>query len=210
MLLPAVFLYGCAPQFTRAPTPAPAPRNPPLVLHFPQGQACLDELAKRGSIFDIAADRVAAGGACRLTNGVTLRKSSAPLDKPAVMSCQLALSIDDFKTFAVQPAAEKYFHRGVALIRHFGAYDCRNIAGTRVVSQHATGRAIDIAGFDLDGGLRINVKDHWRGRDARAQFLHEVARNACALFNVVLTPDSNADHYDHIHLDIGPERSCAG
>ena len=26
---------------------------------------------------------------------------------------------------------------------------------------------------------------------------------------VVLTPDSNAEHYDHIHLDIGPDRLCS-
>jgi len=24
----------------------------------------------------------------------------------------------------------------------------------------------------------------------------------------VLTPDSHADHYDHIHLDIGRDRLC--
>ena len=40
-------------------------------------------------------------------------------------------------------------------------------------------------------------------------FLHHVARNACRYFSVVLTPDSNRDHYNHFHLDIGPGRVCS-
>jgi hypothetical protein len=36
-----------------------------------------------------------------------------------------------------------------------------------------------------------------------------VARAACGYFSVVLTPDSNADHFNHMHFDLGPDRLCS-
>jgi hypothetical protein len=204
----ALALGACTPAFFGPSSRAPAPpRTPPAVNALPQGLPCLEQLGQRGSVFDVVADRVQ--GACRLSNGVTLKKSVAALDKPALLSCPLAVSLSDFETFAVQPTAQKYFRRRVVMIRHLGAYDCRTINGSRKMSQHAYGRAVDVAGFDLEGGMRITVEQHWKGRDERAAFLHEIARQACSLFSVVLTPDSDADHYNHIHLDIGPDRSCA-
>ena len=36
---------------------------------------------------------------------------------------------------------------------------------------------------------------------ASAEFLHEFARAACGKFGVVLTPDANSAHFNHIHID---------
>ena len=41
-----------------------------------------------------------------------------------------------------------------------------------------------------------------------AEFLREVRDGACGYFNVVLSPDYNADHHDHLHVDMGWYRTC--
>jgi len=68
-------------------------------------------------------------------------------------------------------------------------------------SEHATADAVDVAGFVLAGGKRITVVRDWQGDDAEARFLHEVRDGACRLFATTLSPDYNAAHRDHLHLD---------
>jgi hypothetical protein len=75
------------------------------------------------------------------------------------------------------------------------------------MSEHATGRAIDLAGFELADGSRVSVKDDW-DEGQRGRFLREIATRACAYFSVVLTPETDRHHRDHLHLDVGPWRAC--
>ena len=192
-------LAACAP---RAVLPPPSPVPPP-----PAGGACLDQLSTRGIPFALVAERAAVSG-CNVAQAVKVDGLLEPFDKPATMSCDLALRLDEFEINVVQVAAEEHFHRRVVEIYQYGAYACRDIAGTHRLSEHAHGEAIDIAGFELEGGLKILVRQHWRGAGERSRFLHEVARGACRMFNVVLTPDANRDHRDHIHLDLGPYKLC--
>ena len=65
-----------------------------------------------------------------------------------------------------------------------------------------------MGGFELADGTVISVKKDWRGAGKRSEFLQEVARASCEHFNVVLTPNHNRLHNDHLHLDIGPHRLC--
>jgi hypothetical protein len=97
----------------------------------------------------------------------------------------------------------------VTKIHHVGAYSCRGIGGGRKWSQHAFGNAIDVIGFDLADGTRIAISRDWRGQRAKSDFLQDVARGACSMFKVVLTPAYDKAHHDHFHLDVGPERLCA-
>ena len=76
------------------------------------------------------------------------------------------------------------------------------------LSEHATGRAIDFAGIELADGRVISVKRDWRAGGANGAFLHDLARASCKRFNVVLTPNHDRLHQDHIHLDIGPHTLC--
>lgn len=198
------FLAGCAPRITAPPSQSP---DSAIRLKPPSGLQCLETLAARGSLYEIVAERVSANG-CQLTNGVSLSRSSVALDKPATLACPLALALHDFETKVVQPAAEKHFKRKLVRVTHFGAYDCRHIRGTRRLSEHAKGLALDIGGFELDGNIRINIKEHWRNAGPRSRFLQDVAKGACSIFNVVLTPRSDSEHHDHFHLDIGPRPHC--
>jgi hypothetical protein len=186
---------------------APRAVAPPVIAPPPSGAACQAQLQERGISFQIVSER-AAIGACTVINAVRVETLAAPFDKPAVMTCALALRLDEFETDVVQAEAQRYFHRRVVEVYQYGAYSCRDIKGTHRLSEHAHGEAIDIAGFELEGGRRIMVKTDWHGEGSRARFLHAVARGACRMFDVVLTPDANADHRDHIHVDLGPYKLC--
>jgi len=199
-------LAGCAPRVVAPPS---SPPESTIRLRPPAGEGlqCLENLSRRGSLYEIVAERVSGNG-CRLTNGVNLTRSSVPLDKPATLACPLAVALHDFETQVVQPAAERHFKRKLVRVNHFGAYDCRNIRGTRRLSEHAHGLALDVAGFELEGNIRISIKEHWRNAGSRSRFLAEVAKGACSIFSVVLTPRSDSEHHDHFHLDIGPRPYC--
>ncbi|WP_375288594.1 extensin family protein, partial [Sphingomonas sp.] len=91
----------------------------------------------------------------------------------------------------------------VTAIRHFGSYSCRRLYGrdAGAFSEHATADAVDIAGFVLADGRTISVVRDWQGNGDAATFLRTVRNGACGVFATVLSPDYNAAHRDHLHLD---------
>jgi len=54
----------------------------------------------------------------------------------------------------------------------------------------------------------ISVKQEWSKRGKGRDFLRAVAAQACHYFNEVLDPDTDRDHVDHIHLDLGRYKYC--
>lgn len=122
------------------------------------------------------------------------------------MTCQTMLGYELWLRHVVQPLAGEILGTSVVRIEHLGTYNCRRIKGGRQGgwSEHATGNAVDIAAFVLADGQRISVLDHWDGEDRRARFLHRVRSGACGSFATVLSPDYNAAHADHLHLDQAP------
>lgn len=169
---------------------------------------CLAELDRRG--FDYWRTQVAdAGGGCGIETAVEVSRMHTALSRPATMSCGLASRLDDFDREVVQAAAQASLGQAVTEINHFGSYACRGSTGMRGrLSQHALGQAIDVSGFRLADGTVISVERDWLDPGPKQQFLRQVAQQACQYFSVVLTPDSNADHYNHFHLDIGPDHHC--
>jgi hypothetical protein len=180
--------------------PPPRPAEPPGM--------CLDSLARSGAAFEPAALPAARRG-CSVTESVSLRQSQAAIEPAATVSCRLALVLTAFEASAIQPAALRHLGGRVVAIRQIGAYSCRvRTGGSGRLSNHAAGLAIDIAGFEFADGTRVLVKDHWRDPGPRGRFLREIARAACEQFSVVLTPNTDVWHRDHIHLDLGRERLC--
>jgi hypothetical protein len=108
----------------------------------------------------------------------------------------------------VQPAALRHLGREVARIEHFGTYACRNIRGGHMLSQHASANALDVAGFRLRNGPHVTVLKDFRRDDARGRFLRQSRDGACRWFRTVLSPDYNAAHADHLHLDQGFWGKC--
>ena len=121
-----------------------------------------------------------------------------------VTSCPVAAALHLFETRVVQPAARRHFGRAVTDVYHSGSYSCRRLYGRSegAFSEHATADAVDITGFRLAGGKRVSVLADWQGGGAEAAFLREIRDGACELFSTVLSPDYNAAHRDHLHLDV--------
>lgn len=173
------------------------------------GRACLATLSRHDVDYQQIEADDPRDSRCTVDTAVRVRRIEVALNHPATMSCGLASRLDEFEREVVQPAARSEFGEHVSRIDHFGAYACRaNTSMRGRFSEHAFGRAIDISGFRLADGTAISVEHDWSGSGAKRRFLHLVARGACEYFSVVLTPDSNADHYNHFHLDIGPGKVC--
>jgi hypothetical protein len=132
------------------------------------------------------------------------------------MDCGLALSL--------VKAAPILRQRGVVEVADIGVYNYRCIGeGTPPncpsgMSQHAHANAIDLAGFTLDDGSYYSVTDDWvidpadeatcaaatePGPDT---WMHDTicALKGAGVWNIVLTPNYNADHRSHFHVDLTP------
>jgi len=147
---------------------------------------------------------------CPLTNVVRVEGSSVRLSSSFLASCPLAVAYALFERHALQPAAQRAFSQPVVQIDHLGSFACRNMYNRKVgrLSQHASANALDIAGFRLADGQRVQLLKDWPGEGAKARFLRDVHASACDSFNTVLGPDYNAAHRNHFHLDMGFWQIC--
>lgn len=172
-------------------------------------QQCLALLATAGFTYEPIGDEQT-GPDCGFTTAVRIRHTSADVRPAFALSCRTAVSLAMWERHGLQPAALRHFGQGVARIEHFGSYACRNVynrpAATR--SRHATAEAWDVAGFVLEDGRRIRIVRDWKTGSDAADFLREVRDAACRFFDGVLSPDYNAAHHDHLHLDRGPYQLC--
>ncbi|MCS6762566.1 MAG: extensin family protein [Candidatus Devosia symbiotica] len=80
----------------------------------------------------------------------------------------------------------------------------RNNQPTERVSEHDMANVLDVSGFELADGRTIAVKMDWLPGNVLAGRLLQLAHDAtCGLFTTVRGLETNADHDDHIHLDLG-------
>lgn len=188
--------------------PAPKPSGGGRATPPASGPACVVDLSYSNVAFDRTADTGKPGG-CGVATAVRLLAAPTDLNRPVTVDCGLAKQWAAWDAAAVQPAARDLFGQGVARVHHYGGYVCRNRRSGGRLSEHAYGKAIDIAAFELTDGTIVSVEKHWRAGDARQAFLRRVARDACSKFSVVLSPNSDADHANHLHLDVGPWKLCS-
>ena len=174
------------------------------------GRACLAKLSDDRVDYRALDEVEGPDSRCRVDTPVRVTRVAAGLSKPATMSCAMAARLDEFERKVVQPVAREELGQRVIRINHLGSFSCRGMNGGRGrLSQHALGRALDIAGFRLADGSMVNVEHDWSAPGPKRLFLRHLARRACEYFSVVLTPESDAAHHNHLHLDIGPDRKCS-
>jgi hypothetical protein len=147
---------------------------------------------------------------CPLVNALRVQGGDVALSSSFLSSCRLAVSFALFEHHALQPAAQAIYGQAVTRVEHLGSFACRNVYSRENgrLSQHASANALDIAGFRLADGRTVSVLKDWSGNDRDARFLRQVRDGACGLFSVVLSPDYNAAHRNHFHLDVGPWWLC--
>jgi hypothetical protein len=217
----AVGSETCARAADRAPptdaglVDAPAIDSTPAVE---PDQACLRELDAQA----VAYKHVPLAGGMRTPieiagaiDGITLvaRGRRSP-----VMDCVLAR--------ALVQAGGVFKELGITTLAFSAAFDHRTRRGSNAPSAHAYGLAIDV--HVIGGGFgQYDVRQHfergvgaWRGLRKQPGALDacvgQPATNegrvlrqlACRLklhpaFRVIVTPDDDADHQDHLHLEAG-------
>ena len=171
------------------------------------GARCEALLSAIGDADRPARARTGLSPACGYGDGMTLRPEGALSLQYAppglVTACPVAAALVLWEREVVQPTALRHFGQRVVAVEHFGSYSCRRLYARSEGpwSEHATADAIDIAGFRLADGRRINVLRDWNGAPRDAAFLRAVRDGGCKLFATVLSPDYNAAHANHLHFD---------
>ena len=146
-------------------------------------------------------------------NGIEYRYVESTTRRTKIVGdCSLVLSL-----LRAAPALRA---RNVVEVADIGIYNYRCIGGGVppgcTLSQHAQAKAIDIAGVTDRDGVYYDVNTDWvidpdsqktcdaptvPGKDA---FLHDMicALKADRVWNIMLTPNFNADHRNHFHVDL--------
>ena len=208
----ALLLAGCG-LFRRAERPA---------WRAQADKACFAQKRVTPSPYIQPASAIDGPGICGLDTPLkvtALADGMVAFNATQTLDCPMTAALEDWLRDVVQPIAMARFGQPVAQIDTMGAYSCRAIDGHRSnrLSEHSFGNAVDIGAFRLADGARITVEKGWTRGDAQQKaFLREVQAGACNIFTTVLAPGSNADHYNHMHLDLamhgqtssGPRRIC--
>jgi hypothetical protein len=127
---------------------------------------------------------------------VDFRETGRRLAEHLLVACDMALVLDRFSRVLSQ--------LNVVEVEHVGTYNCRGVAGSTRLSSHAQGRALDVKGFERTSGIPVRVLRDWNGGNReRRRFLRDLVSRLKRehIFNVILTPDSNQAHADHLHLE---------
>jgi hypothetical protein len=232
----ALMLASCSPMLPERPAPARYPAAPsrteaPLVgalIDQPVGgatraaviresadlQQCMAQLTAARVTFRPVPDRsntetcgLSAGGVLGPDLGTTARMAPGDVE----MTCRTALALSVWRRQSLEPAAREILGSEVVQIDHMGAWACRNVnnGGTSArISAHSQAAALDFAGVRLRDGRRITVSGNWAGEGPEARFLRRIRDDACRIFGTVLSPDYNAVHADHLHLEATDTRFC--
>jgi hypothetical protein len=186
------------------------PRYVPPVETPERFRQCVTVLRTEGSKVDPLPDRRFDNG-CSATSAVKFVTIGIPVTNLGAVKCGLAEPFARWIRDDVPAAALRYLDTSVTKIESFGTFACRpvnNQAGNRL-SEHGRANAVDIAAFNLRDGRRITIKQGWNGDDPRVRdFLRALHKAACRRFSVVLGPEANALHADHLHFDMGSGPYC--
>ncbi len=210
--LAAMLVAGCSGDLVprgRVAKSAKPPRQPPRkVVKKPlapptvEVRQCHARLTSQAVAFTPLPDQNFGGG-CSAIGSVKLLDIGVPATNLGAMTCPLAANFAAWARYGVQPAARLILGAEIERIETFGTYNCRPIAGSGKLSEHAHSNAVDVSAFRLSDGRRITVQDGWNGDPATQRFLKTVHASACKRFSTVLSPNYNAAHRDHFHFDMG-------
>ncbi len=221
LLSVALGLVGCAGQNAATPTPPPLPAA--AVIAAPTKEPdpqCLRELREQQVPFLLAASTRGIRTPVQITGDIHGLRLTPRAGRPPLMDCELARALAE--------AAPIFHSVGLTQLFFSGAYDYRTRRESAQLSAHAFGLAIDVHTLSGTAGVFSIKRDfpagsgRWRGLSVREGDLdgcvghpstadaRRLRTLACQLkhhsaFRVVLTPDDNADHRDHLHLEAFPD-----
>ncbi len=215
LLLACGIVWGGYQALYHLQTPLPRGWNPTLPLQVADDvtpitgwkldralastQSCLAVLESAAQY--TAMPDLEASDTCHITGRVDLRGVGDASLASIETRCAIGLRMAMWEEHALQPAARDLFGAQISQIDHIGSYNCRRIRGSSERwSTHATADAIDVSGFRLDDGTRLRLINDWDDGGPKGAFLRRARDSACDWFRVTLSPDYNALHADHFHV----------
>ncbi len=187
-------------------------RSPVLGYAALDRDACEEALRKRRVPFTRAEDTTGVRAPVRLNgplHGVSIHSYLPPAMRSTahadLIDCRLALSLDDFAT-SLEP-------RGIVEVVHVSAYRSKKEGGCTAKyagEQHCAALAVDVTSFTKKDGTKLVVDRDFHGKigaltcaTPAKNELWEIACGAAGRqFQVVLTPNWNAEHRNHLHLEL--------
>ncbi len=192
--------FAAAPGVPTYADGRPRPLAPELIAaEFPGGDTCLSDLRAAGVPFQPVSDKRGVATPIALEGPIGGVRYWTIGAGPMVSDCRLAL--------ALAKVAPELRGLGISAMRFSGAYSYR-MAKVGRLSLHAYGLALDVHEVTADGKSYVVARDFKKGLPngcaADAPLLNRLACRLAQLrlFQELLTPDSNADHHDHLHIAI--------
>lgn len=136
---------------------------------------------------------------------LNLNGKTVELTSPIQTNCEMATALVDWAG-EVDAYAKAALDSELTALQTGTSYMCRARVGgaEQFTSEHGFANAVDIVGFTLADGRSIAVKENWLpATTPEAKLLRQSHGAACGKFTTVLGPEANADHEDHLHLDLG-------
>lgn len=127
------------------------------------------------------------------------------LTSPIQTNCEMATALVDWAG-DVDAYAKAALDSELVALQTGTSFMCRARVGggEQFTSEHGFANAVDLVGFTLADGRSIVVEDDWLpATTPEAKLLRQSHGAACGKFTTVLGPEANADHEDHLHLDLG-------
>ena len=186
----------------------------------PEVAACEADLAALGVTFERIAPVTGEDG-CGFSPAYrfTGLSDGVKLEPAAEMRCETGLALARLVRDTAAPAVaaldaaeagdgKTVKARKLASVRQASAFVCRprnNQAGAKM-SEHSTGRAIDLSAFVLSDGTEIAIEPRGDDHTIIGAFQAAVRGGACLHFTTVLGPGADAHHDDHLHVDLAERR----
>lgn len=197
-----------------APEERKPPVQAPLAVERPAdaaGESCADRLVRLG--VRLEPKPAVVEKACNVQDAVLVSElpEGLVLSPPSLMNCGAAENLTRWVREVVSVEAERHFRSRTTKILIGTSYQCRDQRSGGKPSEHAFGNAVDVMGFEFASRAPLSIKPQAEG-SPEAAFQAAVRTGACPIFTTVLGPGSDADHDDHLHLDLrarkGDYRIC--
>ncbi len=172
--------------------------------------ACEARLSLMEAEFEIVEPVGADDPHCGVERGLILSSVAGIRLEPAVtLRCAAAYAAAEWMTQVVAPMARLYLDERPSAIATAGDYECRWRRGgsdDAAFSQHAFANALDVTGVTFSDREPVRIAPPEENEPEARLFQAAIRGGACAYFTTVLGPMTNADHADHLHLDMADRR----
>jgi len=186
--------------------PQPLPASDPAA-----DAACIERLGTLGLRFEKHPPMQE--NDCRIGNPVSVSAlaNGIEVSPGAMMECRYAENLARWVADIVAPRASEHLQSTPTKLLIGTSYQCRDQRSGSKLSEHAFGNAVDVMGFEFDKHPPLIIGLQPEG-SPEAAFQSSIQREACTIFTTVLGPGADAEHGDHLHLDMrarkGDYRIC--